>query len=648
MLKYMRKSMANRIVLIISFIFMMTIFAIGLMTFNVTYKAMTDNRVRETALKAASISKDVQAIFENAKIVTQQLALHPEVQAYLRAAVDRKTVTENPYYKETLNTLVQTKESGDIYFLAWVANEKANFYLDSSGTIPDESYDVKKRPWYAVGMNAKTSAFTPPYVEWGTNRVVISCVRPMRENGETYGFVVMDIRLDNLPVIFNQARINETDKSFLISENGDYLYHEQPEKIMTTGIQDPADELNPYADWIKTDSAGLREILYQGKHYYLEVYEVGENGWKVVSLIDQAAIQREIQSFAIGLVTLLSVIFIATLCVVYWSVKRAMRPYQEVLHFARDIADGDFSQNIPEDYVSRADEMGTLSRSFQIIIDAFRSENVILEQKIIEKNQELENQYAFILEAEKAASLGHLVAGVAHEINTPVGVSLTTASYLNQVNDENRKLLSEGKMNKTQLMELMSIIDESVRLLNANLTRAADLVKSFKQLAVDQSSGALARFDLKESLDGIVLSLLHEYKNMPVQIENRCPSGITLQSFPGAVSQIFTNLIMNSLHHGFKGRNAGKILIETQLKGETVQIVYSDDGMGISKENLKRIYEPFFTTNRHNGNSGLGMHIVMSLVNQKLRGSIRCDSQPDQGVRFTMEIPISLAEKTEA
>lgn len=634
--------MANRIVVLISLIFTMTVIAIGFLIFQITYREMVSHKIVETELKAESISKDVKAIFNDAQLVTQQLALHPEIQNYLKTAVDRSTVTNNPYYADTLETLVKTQKSGQIYFLAWVANEKANFYLDSQGIIPDPSYDVKKRPWYEVAVNAKDTAFTPPYVEWATRRMVISCIKPLRENGEIYGFVVMDFILEKIPVIFQNSKINPGDKSFLISTEGDYVYHEDPQKIMKANIHQPDDGLNPYVKQIVEASMNFTEVRYEGKSYYLEVYPVDENGWKVVSLIDKSAVQVQIQKIALLIIGLLGLIFMATLVVVHWTVKRTMEPYQNVLTFAEDIASGEFSKNIPETYVNREDEMGTLSRSFQIIIDAFRNENTILEQKIADKNDELEQQYAFILEAEKAASLGHLVAGVAHEINTPVGVSLSTASYLKKVNDEHRQRLADGSMNKENLKELMSVIDESTRLLNTNLERAADLVKSFKQLAVDQSSGLKERFELKDNIDSVILSLLHEYKRMPVSIENKVPEQVYLNTYPGALSQIMTNLIINSLHHGLKEATDGFISIEAQVRPDWIVLTYKDNGKGISEENLKKMYDPFFTTNRHNGNSGLGMHIVLSLVTQKLKGNIRCESSLGQGVTFTIEFPREL------
>ncbi len=211
---------------------------------------------------------------------------------------------------------------------------------------------------------------------------------------------------------------------------------------------------------------------------------------------------------------------------------------------AEAITSGDISKNIPTDYLEREDEMGAISRSFQIIIDTFRSENDILEQRILEKNKELETQYAYILETEKAASLGNLVAGIAHEINTPIGISLSSASYLDRVNDEYRKKLAAGTMTKDNLMDFMETLTDSLVLMNNNLARAGEMIKSFKQVAVDQSSELRHHFSLNENISVVILSLRHEYKRTHHKINNLCPQDIEIDSYPGAFSQIITNLIM--------------------------------------------------------------------------------------------------------
>lgn len=644
MVPMIKRSLANKITLVISLVFIVVFTITGVFTASVIRQNVMEFKTHETYLQAESISKDVRSIFENARMVTNQLALHPEIVSYLKTATSKDSIRNNPYFLPTLQTLIKVKESGSFYYLAWVANEKANFYLDSMGVIPDDTYDVKKRPWYPVAVAAEDVSFTPPYVEWGTKRVVISSIKPLRENGQIYGFVVMDIVLENIPVIFHKGAINPGDKNFLIGSDGTYMYHENPEKIMKAHITDVTDSLYPYRDAIQSSKKELQEVIYSGKAYFMMSYPVSENGWKVVSLIDKANIDQSINRLKNQIFLSLLSAMVITVVLAYIVVRRFTQPYDEVLVFAEDIARGNFEQNIPNSFITRTDEMGQMSRAFQKIIEAFRGEKNQLERRIVEKNTELEAQYQIIMETEKAASLGNLVAGVAHEINTPLGVSLTTASYLKKINTEQRQKLAEGHMNRDDLRELMEVVDESVALLDTNLNRAAELVKSFKQVAADQSSGNIGEFKLRETVEGVIVSLRHEYKHLPVLIENRCPEEIVMHSYPGAISQIVTNLIMNSLQHGLTQTVQGRILITATAANGSVRLVYQDNGRGVSKENLRKIYDPFFTTRRQEGNTGLGMHIVMNLVTQKLKGTVRCDSDEGKGVKFTFEIPSHLGE----
>ena len=317
MLKVLKGSISSRVIWFTSAIFVLAIAAVAFFTLQFTYKEIVAHRLLETSLKAESISKDVKYIFENAKMVTNQLALNTQIKNYLRYADSRDHVIDNPYYQETLNTLIQTKESGPLFFLAWVANEKANFYLDSTGTIPDETYRVSARPWYSVAVHADEPSFTPPYVEWGTGRIVVSSIKALRENGETLGYVVMDIVLENIPTIFENTQINDSDKHFLLSSEGDYVYHENPDLVMKAKILDDGDPLKPYANLIMQGKDSNGTIEYEGKKYFMDVYEVEAGGWIVVSLIDESSINHEmilvsiliIGSMLIMLLTIFSVMY---------------------------------------------------------------------------------------------------------------------------------------------------------------------------------------------------------------------------------------------------------------------------------------------------------------------------------------------------
>lgn len=244
-----------------------------------------------------------------------------------------------------------------------------------------------------------------------------------------------------------------------------------------------------------------------------------------------------------------------------------------------------------------------------------------------------------LIESEKLAALGGLVAGVAHEINTPLGVGVTAASHLQQETEHLARLLNDSRMTRAELDRFIEQARLSSDLVLRNLDRASHLVKSFKQVAVDQSSEQRRVIDAREYLAEILLSLHPRLKKSRIQIETVCPEHVIMDTFPGALYQILVNLVMNSLVHGYDEGTAGRIDIQVQRDGETVVIDYADDGRGMTEEIQKRIFEPFFTTRRGCGGSGLGMHIVYNLVTQILCGTVTCESEPGHGARFHLEIP---------
>lgn len=258
--------------------------------------------------------------------------------------------------------------------------------------------------------------------------------------------------------------------------------------------------------------------------------------------------------------------------------------------------------------------------------------------------RELRDAQEQLVHAEKMAALGGLVAGVAHEINTPLGIGVTAASYLEQ---ETRKLgveLEEKRLTAEGLHRFRQSALESCQLILRNLMRADKLVKSFKQVAVDQSSEQKRRIDLAAYLSEIMSSLHPTLKRTQHEVAIDCPAGLELDTYPGALYQIVVNLVMNSLTHAFGSRNDGHITIRARRVDDNVVLGYRDDGIGMSDEVRKKMFEPFFTTRRGEGGSGLGMHIVWNLVTQVLQGSIQVESAPGAGTAFELRFPAELRE----
>ncbi len=259
--------------------------------------------------------------------------------------------------------------------------------------------------------------------------------------------------------------------------------------------------------------------------------------------------------------------------------------------------------------------------------------------------QQLQATQQHLVETEKMAALGNLVAGVAHEINTPIGIGVTAASRLDTLTKELAELYEASKMKRSDLEKYLKSTRQGSDLILKNLSRAAELIQSFKQVAVDQAGEQKRTFDLKEYIHEIWTTLRPEFKRTQHQVSIECDADIILSSYPGIFSQIFTNFMMNSLIHGFKDKPDGQILITAQ-KDENNNLIlrYSDNGKGISPKIINKIFDPFFTTNRQGGGSGLGLHIVFNLVTHKLKGTIQCHSVEGESILFIIQIPISLSD----
>jgi len=265
------------------------------------------------------------------------------------------------------------------------------------------------------------------------------------------------------------------------------------------------------------------------------------------------------------------------------------------------------------------------------------------EQKVlIAKLEQATNQ---LVQSEKLASLGSLVAGVAHELNTPLGNSLMVASALGGRIEEFARLVAEGSLRKQALLDFVEHCRNAASLLQRNSQRAAGLIGNFKEVAVDQTSMRRRRFDLRQAIDEVLSALQPKLKYTAHRLEVNVPAGIILESYPGPIEQIIANLVANSLLHGFEGIAAGTIRIGAEvIGGECVALSYADDGVGISAIDAKRVFDPFFTTKLGSGGSGLGLYIVYNLTTAVLGGSIKLSSTPGQGVLFELRLPLVAPE----
>ncbi len=276
-----------------------------------------------------------------------------------------------------------------------------------------------------------------------------------------------------------------------------------------------------------------------------------------------------------------------------------------------------------------------------------------LEQRVIERTSDLQRsnqdlQHSLeelkaaqqqLVESEKMASLGGLVAGVAHEVNTPVGVGVTAASHLRGQVQTYYKKYHSNSLTRGDFEDFLNTADSSSEMILSNLKRAADLVRSFKQIAVDYTNEEQRPLRLKAYLQDILQSLHPRFKRTQHTVSIECEEDFVVLTYPGVLSQILTNLLVNSLEHGLRDIEQGIIHIEIVQAPSFWSLEYRDSGVGIPIEHQRKIFEPFFTTRRNEGGSGLGLHIVYNLITQTLKGQIHCTSEVHQGAQFNIEIP---------
>jgi len=258
----------------------------------------------------------------------------------------------------------------------------------------------------------------------------------------------------------------------------------------------------------------------------------------------------------------------------------------------------------------------------------------------LEHKLELQSQ---LLASEKMASLGRAVAGIAHELNTPMGLCVTATSYLAEKNKQVKKDLIYKSLTFDGMVNYVDTVEETLDIIMTSMRRSTEMVNNFKMVAVDVSSEKLRSFVLHDYLSRVINSLTPALRKTKHTIEV-AGDDLVIDSYPGALSQVITNIVMNAIIHAFVDKKRGHILIRTVHDGSNVHLNCSDDGKGMTNESLNNIFEAYYTTRENDGGSGLGTHIIHQLVTETLQGQVSCSSELGAGTMFTITLPIHLSE----
>ncbi len=351
-----------------------------------------------------------------------------------------------------------------------------------------------------------------------------------------------------------------------------------------------------------------------------------------------ADISRRVMSIA--------VIFLGIIITVGVLIALSIRlPLHQIMAAMHAITTGDYDRRVQG--TDATDEVGAMARAVEVFRenaiakskteDELRNSKEKAESALLELNAAQQN----LIDAERLAALGGLVAGVAHEVNNPIGISLTVASsFARRTEMFEAELRSDGRLRRSQLEEFVRTSRDAAQQLVANLHRAGELIQSFKQVAVDRSHAERRQFGLSEATDQIIASLRPVLKKAAIVLSVDVPEGLVIDGYPGSYGQILTNLFLNAANHAFPDGSSGTISISARPRGsDDVEIIFADNGAGMTPDVQRQAFDPFFTTRRNEGGTGLGLHIVYNLVTQQLGGRMMLDSRLGQGTTFRIIMP---------
>lgn len=347
---------------------------------------------------------------------------------------------------------------------------------------------------------------------------------------------------------------------------------------------------------------------------------------------------------------IIMVILVTSIYISVYFSRRFTRPFENISQLIESYRQGKFESKCLELNFEEFIHMSEVLEDMASIIDKNRHE---LEDRVEQRTQELaeaneslknsletqRNMQTHLIESEKMAQLGGLVAGISHEVNTPIGIGLTAASSMRVFVNEIQQLTESGKLTRAKHENLINKCLECADIVVSNLSRSADLISNFKDVAVSQSSSEATDFNLLEFMQEIVNSLIPQTKKYQLNITLDIDENLVMRSYQGVIAQIFTNFIINSIKHGFTPDKPHNILIHAYIERNGLKLDYQDDGSGMDKEVLAKIFEPFYTTKRGQGGTGLGMHIVYNLITQKLDGRITAQSRGGKGAKFKISLP---------
>jgi len=541
--------------------------------------------------------------------------------------------------------LIQLLNSDEMFISAQVLDKKGILIHTTSKDKSNLGLDLSLQPFITVLNQPGDFFYSNTFFSKDYNKVLASLSFKSELN---YYIVYLD--LDNFANHINQLPIKDQLEYVLLDHNG---------TIVSSSLDDLVETRSKFSFYEKSynEIYEFEYVSIEGTNYLMNDSISQLMEWTIIILNDSNKILMPIYIMVLISIAISVTMIIITIVFQNRRVSYITHKISELNTNLKLIRKGVYDVVFLDSQFDEFAELGGLfiesTQEIQLREEEILSLNANLESlvkertsELTDKNDELEtvieelkNTQNLLIESEKSASFSRLIAGVAHEINTPIGVCVTLSSYLISTSEKIEKAYHNNELSKGKFTEYLNKIMEISNLLLDNLEKSAELITSFKSASNNNFSYDLSEFDVYELINNLVMSLTTQIKKKNIVIEMNLESPLIIRGYPSAMSQIVTNLISNAIVHGFKGKDEGKIVITAYKKNSNLILSVEDNGKGISKVNEEDIFEPFFTTNRASGGMGLGLSIIQNLVVNKLMGSVNVSSKENEFTRFELTIP---------
>ncbi len=458
----------------------------GVWIFSSTNTELTEGIHTEIEKDTDLAVTNITQTFALAEQVARQTALDRNIRTYLAEVNRHSQITTNPLYKTVDATLIDYTNSFEKLFFIWIANDRANFFIDNTSFVSATDYDASSRPWYKLALDNDDVVFTSPYADVGTGTIVVSAITAVRDKpGEAFGFVAADVSLGDIPDIMEEYKIGEEGTNFLIGKDGALIYAENLEELTEKNIVNISDiaELSTFGDKVLSGKTGIEDVTYQDEKYFIAYEPMTINGWGVIQLVNKSEVLHDLRSF--NLVVLLIFVVGAILLIGYMviSIRQLMKPIIASTAYAKKLGSGDFREDVPEKYLRREDEIGGLTKAFHELNENFSE----LVSEIIDSSYQVASSSEQLnVTADEVANTSEDMAKTIDEIaqgatdqatSTEVGATKTFAlGELIEANKAHMNNLNEASAN------IVTMIGDGLKIVTDLTEKTQDTDKAAKEI----------------------------------------------------------------------------------------------------------------------------------------------------------------------